>query len=83
MTEWRYDGQQRIFIHQPTGYEIDREECATCAGLLDWIFQIAGKNEETFPNESLGELIRLMDEIIQPQATMCSFGEDIAGRKKP
>ena len=79
MTEWRYDGRRRVFVHEPTGYEIDRKGCAICARLLDWIFQIAGKNGDTISNESRGQLVRLIHEIIEPQATMCSFGQDIAG----
>jgi hypothetical protein len=47
MTEWRYDGRRRVFVHEPTGYEIDRKGCAICARVLDWIFQIAGKDGDT------------------------------------
>jgi hypothetical protein len=39
---------------------VDREDCATCAGLLDWIFQVASRGETTVSNDSLGQLIRLI-----------------------
>jgi hypothetical protein len=74
--EWRYDRRLRTFVHAAGYYEIERDDaCATCAELLDWIFQVA--NMSSISDESLGQLILLMNEIIEAQATMCSLGQDV------
>jgi len=53
-------------------YEIDLERVSSCAEMLDWIFQIAGKTWGTPMN--LGHLVRALDDIFHPQETLCSGG---------
>jgi hypothetical protein len=73
--EWRYDRRLRTFVHAAGYYEIERDDAgASCAELCDWIFQVA--NMSSISDESLGQLVRLMDEVLDPQATMCSDGID-------
>jgi hypothetical protein len=80
MVMWIYDERLRVFTNGE--YEIDRDSCVTCDGLLDWVFNVA--NKPWCSNEDLGQLIRLMDEVIDPQGTMCSFGIDmVKGKPAP
>lgn len=43
---WKFDADTLALDYAPQGhwqYEIDLERCATSAQLLDWVFQIQGK----------------------------------------
>lgn len=53
-------------------YEIDLERCRTSAEVLDWIFQIHGKTWATA--EVLKNLLDAFDDLLAPQANLCSFG---------
>lgn len=72
---WQYDAKTLVlFTREPYRYEIDLEACMSSAEVLDWIFQLAGK---TWMNaEQLGNLIYALDDIIDPQATLCSGGRN-------
>ncbi len=54
-------------------YDVDLERCRTSAEVLDWIFQIHGKTWATA--EILKDLLDALDDMLSPQATMCSFGQ--------
>lgn len=54
-------------------YECDLERCTTSAGVLDWLCQVAGKMWAT--DRVLAGLARAMNDLLHPQATMCSFGK--------
>ena len=69
---WRPDEQ--VLAFDPNGYEIDLDRCTTCAGLLDWIFQLNSKTWLTAAD--LQDMLKALEFILQPQATMCSYGED-------
>ena len=59
----------------PTGgffYEIDVEKCGTPAQMLDWIFQMEAKIFVT--DKDLSDLVRALNVLLYPQATLCSFG---------
>lgn len=67
-------------IHRPDGttleyerYEVDLERCLTSAEVLDWICQVAGKGYAD--DAVLAGLVRALDDILHPQAFLCSFGE--------
>jgi hypothetical protein len=68
---WRFDGRCRVLVHA-NGYEIDLAQSTTSAEVLDWIVQVAGKSwgDDT----CLAQLVRAFDDLLQPQATLCSFG---------
>lgn len=56
-------------------YEIDLEQCLTAAQLLDRIMQIRGKDwQELNMNAVLGGLLLAIDDVLHPQATLCSWG---------
>ena len=56
-------------------YEIDLNRCRTSAMVLDWIMQVAGKSWVT--KEMLGDLVLAFNQILRPQANLCSIGEEL------
>lgn len=66
-------------------YEIDLERCCDSAGLLDWILQVAGKDNPTHYTPTItGDLIRALEDAAHEvfgtnlQGLYCPRGE---GRK--
>jgi len=55
-------------------YYVDLERCLTSAEVLDWIMQVDGKRFAT--RDVLAGLVRALDWLLEPQATLCSFGGD-------
>lgn len=55
-------------------YQVDLERCTTSARVLDWIAQVRGKAWADVG--ALAGLVRALDDVIDLQATLCSFGED-------
>lgn len=53
-------------------YEVDLDTCTALAGLLDWIFQV--NNKQFVRDDDMRDLLNLFRDVINPQATMCSFG---------
>lgn len=66
--ELRLDGGRR--------YAISLVRCRTPAEVLDWICQVAKKNWAD--DAVLAGLVRALNDILNPQANLCSFG-----RSKP
>ena len=68
--QWRFDSPRLCLVHEKLDYEVDLERINSCAAMLDWIFQIAGKVKEyEFEN-----FVLALSEIFQPQAKCCSNG---------
>jgi hypothetical protein len=57
-------------------YYIDLDRCNTSAAVLDWIFQLWGKTWVRQRPEVLVGLIKIMQDTIRPQATLCSDGKE-------
>ena len=70
---WRYDAALLTLTHDGAGYEIDLETCTHSARVLDWIFQVTAKRWCTAHDAHL--LLLALDELLYPQATLCSFGQ--------
>lgn len=73
---WRFDRRLRTLSYtaadDPTiQYEIDLECCQTSAAMLDWIMQVANKAWAT--DSVIADLVRALNRILEPQATLCSF----------
>src|SRR4051794_26104992 len=68
---WIYDAETLVLRHKTRHYEMDLEQCATSGQTLDRIFQICGKSWATA--EDLGHLIQALDDLLKPQANLCSF----------
>ncbi len=63
-----------VLTHTSENYEIDLEDCGSSAQMLDWIFQICSKAWAT--PQDLGDLVQALNDLLRPQATICSFGTD-------
>ncbi len=55
----------------PRGYDVDLEDCTTSAHVLDWIMQVASKGVS---DRVLAWLVRDLNRMLRPQATLCSGG---------
>ena len=71
---WRFDARLLTITHEDTGYEIDLEELTTSARLLDCIFQT--RNKTWCSCEDAGALLAALQELLDPQANLCSWGVD-------
>lgn len=69
---WICDGQ--FIWHERTDYWMPVESMTTSAHVLDWIAQVAKKR--TYADEEIGQLVRLIDDVVAPQATLCSGGAE-------
>ena len=63
-----------LTLNHDEGYEIDLEGMTCSAEMLDWVFQINAKAWATI--DDLGQLVKALNEIFRPQATLCGFGID-------
>lgn len=76
-----FDPDRLVLVFDVDGYdyEVDIEECTTSAEMLDWIFQINGKQwlkTEKENAELIGRLVQAFDDLLNPQATLCSWGQE-------
>ena len=71
-SHWTVNTENLTICHRRYGYEIDLEKCRDSAEILDWIFQLLRKSWMT--EESMIELLLLINAILDPQKNFCSFG---------
>jgi hypothetical protein len=73
---WRLEGLALSYPAYPGDacYPIDVERFTTSAEMLDMIMQVAKK--PWADDECLAGLVRALNDILQPQGTLCSFGRD-------
>lgn len=74
----------RLHLHPPSldyydskgnrKYSIPLFRCDTCAQILDWILQVSHKS--WLPPQGLAGLIYALDDLLHPQANLCSFGRE-------
>lgn len=76
--EWRLEDGKYI-VHRVNGYEIELERCKTSAQVLDWIFHIYPKTWVT--PKTMYDLLTHLQKHVDPQATLCSWGEEGSERK--
>ena len=57
-------------------YEVDLDRCNTGAKLLDWIYQVHGKND--ISPDDVADLVYAVDDILDGvQSKLCSSGKNI------
>jgi hypothetical protein len=74
---WVLNEDNLTLEHYRPGYKswdywVDLERCVTPAALLDWIFQILDRSFGG--TEDIANFLRAVDDILYPQANLCSFG---------
>jgi hypothetical protein len=47
-------------------YEVDLEECRTQREFVDWLAQLAGKNESFMRAEDIGDFVRAVGDLLGP-----------------
>jgi hypothetical protein len=78
--DWVLNPQNLTLTYINEEYEIDLEEIHSSAAILDWIFQIVGKN---YGVKAAYDLLRAFEDILKPQQNYCSFGKERGiGNKK-
>jgi hypothetical protein len=72
---WRLEGLMLSYPAYSGGvYPVDVERFTTSAQVLDVIMQVA--NKRWADDGCLAGLVRALDDILEPQANLCSFGRD-------
>jgi len=69
-----YDAKTLVLTNVEHDYDIDLEDCCTSAKTLDWTSQLCGKTWMT--PEDIGYLVQALDDLLGPQANLCSFDAD-------
>ena len=70
---WRREGLELVYPAYGTGvYPVALEGLNSSAVMLDLIMQVAKKNWAT--NTCLAGLVRALNDLLQPQAYLCSCG---------
>lgn len=69
---WLLDEAQKVLHLEDDAYWIDLQTCLTPAATLDWVMQLAGKSWAD--DRVLAGLVRAFDDILHPQANLCSHG---------
>jgi hypothetical protein len=72
---WTYHPERLLVTYRAKGayeYDVDLESCTTSAEMLDWIVQFSKKTWAT--SEAVGDLVKILNKLLRPQGTLCSFG---------
>jgi hypothetical protein len=71
---WQYDAKVMVLTYLPEDYEIDLEQCTTSAKTMDRIFQLC--NKTWLSAKDGGDMLQALNDLLDPQANLCSFGQD-------
>jgi hypothetical protein len=74
-SEWQYDVERLVLVHNETGYEVDLERMRSSAEMLDWIFQIRPKRWVT--SKTMADLLEALEILLEPQAHYCGCGRNL------
>lgn len=70
--KWTLKPNLTLIHRDAPWYEVDIERMRTSAETLDWIFQV--RTLGWMKPQDLSDLIEAIDDLIRPQATLCSGG---------
>ena len=62
--------------HDCPFYQVDLEGINSNSEMLDWIFQLNHKNLDLYGENVVKDLIRALDDILEPQHNCCSCGRN-------
>ena len=71
---WEFDPRTLVIRHRTDEYEVDLERCVDSASILDWFAQVDQK--EWITSTDLGDLVRLMNELLSFQQHYCGCEVD-------
>ena len=69
---WKLDAKYETIEPINHDYWIPLSRCTTSSQILDWIVQVQGKAWGT--DEVVGELVAILDSVLDIQKNYCSFG---------
>jgi hypothetical protein len=69
---WKLEADDVLLLEHESGYLVRLDEMTTSAQVLDWIMQVAGKSWSA--GGAIDGLLAAIDDIVDPQATLCSGG---------
>ena len=72
---WTLHRRRAVLTHRASHYEIDLDSCRHSPEVLDWICQITGKSWAD--NACIAGLVRALNDVLEPQACLCSFGQHL------
>lgn len=70
---WKFRLGNLTLTHVEQDYEIDLERCLSPGQVLDWIYQIYLK---AWKGDDIRHLLRAFQDILDPQASLCSGGSE-------
>ena len=74
-TKWGYWKYSKTgYLNYKNFYTIDLKTKNSNSKLLDLIFQINTKNQQSWDEHCVSDLIKALNEILYPQANCCSSG---------
>ena len=77
---WTINMPSQTILYAKTDDEIELKDCRTCAGMLDWIFQLQEKT--WISDKDMRDFLKIMNQVFYPQGLMCSFGTDHTQNRK-
>jgi hypothetical protein len=74
---WAFDAKRLALTYEPADspgwWEVDLERMTDPARMLDAIFQFSTK--VWAPRRAVGDLVQALDDLLDPQSTLCSWGQ--------
>jgi len=78
---WKYCAELKVLRYRDRfGYEVDLERMETAAAVLDWVFHVS--NKTWCSPLDISDLIEAIRALVNPQASLCSWGIANAGSKR-
>jgi hypothetical protein len=74
---WRLSGTR--LADDQHGYDVELLTCTSSAEVLDWLCQITAKDWGS--PHVVGHLVRAFNEVLNPQANLCSWGQPMTMTK--
>lgn len=75
---WQFDSEGLTLDYQDGyeshWYEVSLRRITSSSEMLDWIFQASGK--AWISRKDMGDLVAALEDLFNPQATLCSCGRD-------
>ena len=72
---WSYD-PETFYLTYKHFYQVNLTSKNTNSDLLDLIFQVNTKNNDSWDSNCVSDLVKAIDYIFYPQANCCSGGEN-------
>jgi hypothetical protein len=74
--DWVYDPKRLVVSYRKDRmqFEVDLERCTTSAEVFDWIIYV--KKRSAANRGCVEDLVAILDRLLDPQDTLCSWGKE-------